>query len=204
MVFYQKNLFLRLYKSKLNTLRIFFFIYERIIYCCILNKKDFLILSSKELGLFFTDFFRCCETLNYLSVLQDNFVFQRKKELSLYTSQFFQVKTLTAILQNINIGFNQGFLYEVFLRGIGFRCWQSEGFLFFLVGFSHLFKVKIPKNILVQCKKTQIFIFGSSKEKVKMFLSLILFLKNPDPYKNKGICEVGKVYRLKTIKKKQK
>ena len=70
----------------------------------------------------------------------------------------------------------------------------------FALGFSHPVNVPIPSGISATVEKNIITISGSSKQQVGQFAANVRRLKEPEPYKGKGIRYVGENVRRKAGK----
>ena len=70
------------------------------------------------------------------------------------------------------------------------------------LGFSHLVKVNIPDFLFVNCPKPKtVVIKGINLQKVNSFAALLKDLKQPNPYKEKGIYFKDESLKLKPGKK---
>jgi large subunit ribosomal protein L6 len=69
------------------------------------------------------------------------------------------------------------------------------------LGFSHPVKILIPQNLKVTAEKNVITISGADIEQVGQFAARLRALKEPEPYKGKGIRYDGEVIRRKQGKK---
>lgn len=86
---------------------------------------------------------------------------------------------------------------KVLLVGTGFKVFNSKlnkgKELIFKLGFSHLIKVKIPKNIKFKIIKfNEIKFLSYDKELMGSFLNFVVNIRFPDSYKGRGIVIVGK------------
>ena len=114
------------------------------------------------------------------------------------------------LLANMVTGVSSGFERSVEMRGIGYRAQIQNGKLVVSLGFSHSIEVEIPEGISVEIVKkptveqlavTQIVIKGVEKEKVGRFAAGLRQFRPPEPYKGKGVRNVGEYVRRKTGKK---
>ena len=108
-----------------------------------------------------------------------------------------------SLLNNAIIGANEGYTKNLELVGVGFRGAIKGNELNLQLGFSHDINFKIPEGIkIIVEKQTNVKISGSDKQLVGMVASQIKSLRPPEPYKGKGIKEVGQYILRKEGKKK--
>ena len=108
-----------------------------------------------------------------------------------------------SLLNNAIIGANEGYTKNLELVGVGYRGAIKGSELNLQLGFSHDINFKIPEGIkIVVEKQTNVKISGSDKQLVGMVASQIKSLRPPEPYKGKGIKEVGQYILRKEGKKK--
>ena len=109
--------------------------------------------------------------------------------------------TYASHLKNMIKGVNEHFVKKLIIEGIGFKAEVSGGNLILNLGFSHPVPVLIPKELKVTSEKGSITVSGANKELVGEFTAKIRALKEPEPYKGKGIRYMGEVIRRKAGKK---
>ena len=108
-----------------------------------------------------------------------------------------------SLLNNAIIGANEGYTKNLELVGVGYRGAIKGNELNLQLGFSHDINFKIPDGIKITVEKqTNVKISGSDKQLVGMVASQIKSLRPPEPYKGKGIKEVGQYILRKEGKKK--
>ena len=108
-----------------------------------------------------------------------------------------------SLLNNAIIGANEGYTKNLELVGVGYRGAIKGSELNLQLGFSHDINFKIPEGIKILVEKqTNVKISGSDKQLVGMVASQIKSLRPPEPYKGKGIKEVGQYILRKEGKKK--
>tara|TARA_B100001175_G_C19243800_1_gene511307 strand:- start:9 stop:548 length:540 start_codon:yes stop_codon:yes gene_type:complete len=108
-----------------------------------------------------------------------------------------------SLLNNAIIGANEGYTKNLELVGVGYRGAIKGSELNLQLGFSHDINFKIPEGIkIIVEKQTNVKISGSDKQLVGMVASQIKSLRPPEPYKGKGIKEVGQYILRKEGKKK--
>ena len=108
-----------------------------------------------------------------------------------------------SLVNNAVIGTSKGYEKTLELVGVGYRASLKDNELTLQLGFSHDIKFDIPENIKITIEKqTNIKISGSDKQLVGAVTSKIKSYRPPEPYKGKGIREVGQYILRKEGKKK--
>ena len=108
-----------------------------------------------------------------------------------------------SLVNNAVIGTSKGYEKTLELVGVGYRASLKDRELSLQLGFSHDIKFDIPENIKITIEKQTILkISGSDKQLVGAVTSKIKSYRLPEPYKGKGIKEVGQYILRKEGKKK--
>ena len=108
-----------------------------------------------------------------------------------------------SLVNNAVIGTSKGYEKTLELVGVGYRASLKGKELSLQLGFSHDIKFDIPENIKITIEKQTILkISGSDKQLVGAVTSKIKSYRPPEPYKGKGIKEVGQYILRKEGKKK--
>jgi len=108
-----------------------------------------------------------------------------------------------SLVNNAVIGTSKGYEKTLELVGVGYRASLKGNQLSMQLGFSHDIKFDIPENIKITIEKQTILkISGSDKQLVGSVTSKIKSYRLPEPYKGKGIKEVGQYILRKEGKKK--
>ena len=108
-----------------------------------------------------------------------------------------------SLVNNAIIGTSKGYEKTLELVGVGYRAALKGKQLNLQLGFSHDINFDIPENIKITVEKqTIVKINGSDKEQVGSVTSKIKSYRPPEPYKGKGIKEVGQYILRKEGKKK--
>ena len=111
--------------------------------------------------------------------------------------------TTRSIINSALIGVTVGFEKILELTGVGYRAMLKGNLLNLKLGFSHDISYEIPQEVKVTVEKNTIIrISGIDKELVGKIASEIKMLKPVEPYKGKGIKEVGQYVLRKEGKKK--
>ena len=113
--------------------------------------------------------------------------------------------TANANIQNMIIGVTEGYTKGLETLGVGYRFALKGTELDVQAGFSHHVLVKIPEGITVEVpSNTELVIKGIDKCKVGEFAANVRKIRQPEPYKGKGIRYKDEVVRRKEGKKASK
>ena len=108
-----------------------------------------------------------------------------------------------SLVNNAIIGASKGYEKTLELIGVGYRAALKGKQLNLQLGFSHDINFDIPEGIKVTVEKqTTVKISGHDKQLVGAVASKIKSYRRPEPYKGKGIKEVGQYILRKEGKKK--
>ena len=108
-----------------------------------------------------------------------------------------------SLVNNAIIGTSSGYEKTLELTGVGYRASLKGKQLNLQLGFSHDINFDIPENIKITVEKqTIIKISGIDKQLVGTVAAKIKSFRPPEPYKGKGIKEVGQYILRKEGKKK--
>ena len=120
-----------------------------------------------------------------------------------FTNQMHE--TTNANINNMIIGVSQGYKKALEIIGVGYRFAVSGNTLTVQAGYSHPVKVEIPNGITVNAiSATEIEVNGADKIVVGEFAANIRKIRQPEPYKGKGIRYKGEHVRHKEGKKASK
>lgn len=108
--------------------------------------------------------------------------------------------TTRANLANLVLGVSEGFRKQLELQGVGYRANLKGEDIELQVGFSHPVLIKAPEGIAFAVEKEIITVAGNSKQLVGHTAAAIRAVREPEPYKGKGIRYVGEVVRRKVGK----
>ena len=134
-----------------------------------------------------------------LEVKDNNIVIKRNNE-AISTKQIHG--TTNANINNMIIGVSQGFSKGLEIIGVGYRFTLKGDTLVINAGYSHPVEMKIPAGIKVEAKSnTEILVSGIDKVLVGEFAANIRKVRQPEPYKGKGIRYIGEYVRRKEGKK---
>lgn len=109
--------------------------------------------------------------------------------------------TIAAHVRNMVSGVTEGFKKQLEIEGVGYRAEAQGKNLKLNVGFSHPVVLETPEGVELAVEKNLITISGADKEVVGQFAANIRKVKEPEPYKGKGIHYVGEYIIRKQGKK---
>ena len=110
--------------------------------------------------------------------------------------------TLNALLQNMIIGVTKGYEKGLEIVGVGYRFNVSGNKLTISAGYSHPVVMEIPTGLTVEApSNTEITIKGIDKVLVGEFAANVRKVRQPEPYKGKGIRYKDEHIRRKEGKK---
>ena len=108
-----------------------------------------------------------------------------------------------SLINNAIIGSSKGYEKTLELVGVGYRAALKGNQLNLQLGFSHDINFDIPEGVKILVEKqTIVKVSGSDKQQVGMVVSKIKSFRPPEPYKGKGIREIGQHILRKEGKKK--
>lgn len=109
---------------------------------------------------------------------------------------------MRALVANNVKGVSEGFKRELDIVGVGYRAEVKGSEVVFQLGYSHPVRYAIPQGIeiAVEAKTGHITISGIDRQKVGQTAAEIRSLREPDPYKGKGIKYSDEVVRRKAGK----
>ena len=113
--------------------------------------------------------------------------------------------TTNALINNMLIGVTNGYEKTLEAVGVGYRFQVQGNKLNVQAGYSHPVVVEVPAGLKVEAvSNTEITISGIDKKKVTEFAANIRGIREPEPYKGKGIRYKGEYVRRKEGKKAAK
>jgi large subunit ribosomal protein L6 len=95
--------------------------------------------------------------------------------------------TYRALLNNMIIGIDKGFVKSLEINGVGYRAAVNGKTLELQLGFSHPVNYAIPEGLDVSVEKNIITIKGTEKQVVGQAAAEIRAFRPPEPYKGKGV-----------------
>ncbi|MDX9872037.1 MAG: 50S ribosomal protein L6 [Clostridia bacterium] len=106
-----------------------------------------------------------------------------------------------ALVNNMVQGVTAGFEKNLELVGVGYRAAKSGNKLVLTVGYSHPVEIEPENGLEIEVPApTKIIVKGADKEKVGMLAANIRAVREPEPYKGKGIKYANEKIRRKVGK----
>ena len=109
--------------------------------------------------------------------------------------------TFAAHLRNMVKGVTEGFVKKLEIEGVGYRAEMQGNKIKLAMGFSHPVELVLPEGISAIVEKSLITVSGADIEAVGQFAADIRKVREPEPYKGKGIHYVGEYIIRKQGKK---
>ena len=106
-----------------------------------------------------------------------------------------------SLVANAVRGVTEGFKKELDIVGVGYRAEVKGKQVVFALGYSHPVVFEIPAGIDIAIEKqTHITVTGADRQLVGQVAANIRRLREPDPYKQKGVRYTGEVLKKKAGK----
>lgn len=105
-------------------------------------------------------------------------------------------------ISNIVEGLTTPFKKTLEFNGVGYKAVVNKNFLVLTLGYSHDIAYSIPEGIKITVDKNNIIIEGDDRELVGRVASTIISFRKTEPYKGKGVKELGQYVVRKEGKKK--
>lgn len=105
-----------------------------------------------------------------------------------------------ALIANMVTGVTKGFERVLEIVGVGYRSELSGRTITFHLGYSHPIHFQLPEGIDARIDKTRITLSGIDKELLGRTAAKIRSLREPEPFKGKGIKYADEVIRRKAGK----
>ncbi|KJS16757.1 MAG: 50S ribosomal protein L6 [Peptococcaceae bacterium BRH_c4b] len=123
---------------------------------------------------------------------------ERPSEIGLHKSLHGLTRTL---LNNMVTGVTKGFEKNLELTGVGYKASKQGNKLVLAVGYSHPVEITPPEGLEIDVPAaTKVVVKGMDKEKVGALAANIRAVREPEPYKGKGIKYEGERIRRKVGK----
>ena len=96
--------------------------------------------------------------------------------------------TANANIKNMMVGVSTGFEKKLEAVGVGYRFTVKGNELVINAGYSHPVNIKVPAGITLESpSNTELFFRGIDKQAVGQFAAEVRSIREPEPYKGKGI-----------------
>jgi large subunit ribosomal protein L6 len=109
--------------------------------------------------------------------------------------------TYASHINNMITGVSTGYQKKLEIEGVGYRGEVKGRTLVLALGFSHPVEIAIPEGIEVLIEKGTFTITGIDKDVLGQFAATVRGMKEPEPYKGKGIRYQGEYIIRKQGKK---
>lgn len=110
--------------------------------------------------------------------------------------------TTNSLISNMITGVSKGYDKGLEAVGVGYRFQVSGNKITINAGYSHPVIMEVPEGLSVTSESnTEITIHGIDKQKVSEFAANVRKVREPEPYKGKGIRYKGEHVRRKEGKK---
>ena len=129
-----------------------------------------------------------------VKIVDKNIIVQRMNEEKFYRSLH---GTTRQIINNMIIGVTQGYRKVLLVEGMGYKVGMEGKKLVLNVGYSHPVHYIPPEGINIKVEGNKIIVEGIDKQKVGEVAACIRRIKEPDPYKGKGIRYEDEKIKLK-------
>jgi large subunit ribosomal protein L6 len=137
-----------------------------------------------------------CSLLNY-ELSEGSLTITRKDETRESNAQHGLRRTLIA---NCVEGVSKGFSKTLEVIGVGFKVAVKGNIIDLSVGYSHPVLLELPKGLEAKAEGTKLTISGIDKELVGEFAARVRRVREPEPYKGKGIKYENEIIRRKAGK----
>ncbi len=110
--------------------------------------------------------------------------------------------TTNSLIKSMLEGVSKGFEKGLEAVGVGYRFNVQGNKIVISAGFSHPVEIVVPEGLKAELiSNTELTIKGIDKQKVSEFAANIRKVREPEPYKGKGIRYKGEIVRRKEGKK---
>ena len=137
-----------------------------------------------------------CSLLNY-EIADGHLTITRKDDTRESNAQHGLRRTLIA---NCVEGVSKGFSKTLEVIGVGFKVAVKGNIIDLSVGYSHPVLLELPKGLEAKAEGTKLTISGIDKELVGEFAARVRRVREPEPYKGKGIKYDNEIIRRKAGK----
>ncbi|MEM9884277.1 MAG: 50S ribosomal protein L6 [Bacteroidota bacterium] len=110
-----------------------------------------------------------------------------------------------SLINNMVVGVSEGYVKELELVGVGYRCSNTGQLLELILGYSHPIMFMLPDEVKVEAKMEKgknpsIRLESIDKQLIGQIAAKIRAFRPPEPYKGKGIRFKGEEIRRKAGK----
>jgi len=145
-----------------------------------------------------------CDVSSYITVeVADNQITVKRINETKVAKQMHG--TANANIANMIEGVTKGYVKGLEILGVGYRFQPKGDKLVINAGYSHPVELEVPAGLKVEgVSNTEITVKGIDKQAVGEFAAIIRKVRQPEPYKGKGIRYKGEHIRRKEGKKASK
>ena len=105
------------------------------------------------------------------------------------------------LVNNMVVGVTEGFQKNLELVGVGYRASMQGKKLVMSMGYSHPVEIEPEEGLVIETPApTRISVKGINKERVGALAAVIRAVREPEPYKGKGVRYEGEIIRRKAGK----
>ena len=110
--------------------------------------------------------------------------------------------TTNALIKNMLVGVSEGYTKSLEAIGVGYKFNVQGNKLVISAGYSHNVELIVPEGIKAECpSNTELTLSGINKQNVAEFAANVRKVREPEPYKGKGIKYKNEHIRRKEGKK---
>ena len=139
-----------------------------------------------------------CSLLNY-ELADGHLTITRKDDTDTRESNA-QHGLRRTLIANCVEGVSKGFSKTLEVIGVGFKVAVKGNIIDLSVGYSHPVLIELPKGLEAKAEGTKLTISGIDKELVGEFAARVRRVREPEPYKGKGIKYENEIIRRKAGK----
>jgi ribosomal protein L6P/L9E len=169
---------------------------KQIIYNYLVDKDslDIIVFIKGDLGVVSTIFSRSVFS-SLEEVKGDSRCMLKCKFVSVLACILFKKK-----LKEMVYGVYNGYIVDMYFKGLGYRGWIDQGSLYINIGYTHVVKFDLPLGVIAKCRKNHLLLFGVNLEKINDVAKNLTKIKVADPYRGKGVRYVDSEFVLKVGK----
>lgn len=104
------------------------------------------------------------------------------------------------LINNMVVGVNEGYEKKLEIKGVGYKMVVNGNKINFNLGFSHPIEFPLPAGISAVAEGNNLSIKGVDKQMVGEIAAQIRKMREPEPYKGKGIKYSDEIIRRKAGK----
>lgn len=104
-------------------------------------------------------------------------------------------------LKQAMYGISLSYVLILVLQGVGYRVDEVDNKIVLKLGYSHMHSIPIPKNVNIECIKSEIHIRSPHLVLLNSFVYSLRKLRFPDSYKGCGVLYKNELIRVKEGKK---